>query len=260
MDVVITAGGIPEPDDLLYPFSQGKSKALIEVAGKPMIQWVVDAAAAVEQVERFVIVGIEKGNGIHCSKPVSFVPNQGSMLNNIRAGVKKALVHNPQAEYVMLLSSDIPAISSEMVAWAFDNSLGIDADIFYSVVPRQVMERRFPGSNRTYVRLKDMELCGGDIFIIRTVVVVGRDKIWNNLIASRKNVLKQAALIGFDTLILLLLRRFTLAGLVKRISKRLDLIGRVLISPYAEAGMDIDKPFQLQIVRQYLEAKNRDET
>jgi hypothetical protein len=33
MDALVTAGGIPAPDEPLYPATQGKSKALMDVAG-----------------------------------------------------------------------------------------------------------------------------------------------------------------------------------------------------------------------------------
>ena len=44
MDAIILAGGIPLPEDPLYSYSKGDAKALIDVAGKPMIQWVLDAS------------------------------------------------------------------------------------------------------------------------------------------------------------------------------------------------------------------------
>ena len=43
MDAIVIAGGIPQPEDPLYTYSHGDSKALIDVAGKPMVQWVLDA-------------------------------------------------------------------------------------------------------------------------------------------------------------------------------------------------------------------------
>ena len=43
MDVVVLAGGKAGPEDPLYPYIQDKSKALVEIAGKPMAQWVLDA-------------------------------------------------------------------------------------------------------------------------------------------------------------------------------------------------------------------------
>ena len=40
MDVIVTAGGIPRPNEPLYPYTQGESKALLEIAGKP-IWWIL---------------------------------------------------------------------------------------------------------------------------------------------------------------------------------------------------------------------------
>jgi hypothetical protein len=76
--------------------------------------------------------------------------------------------------------------------------------------------------------------------------------LWQELIAARKNVFKQAALLGFDTLLLLLLRRLTLQDAIERASRSLNVTARVIICPYPEIGMDVDKPYQLAIVRKEL--------
>jgi hypothetical protein len=81
---------------------------------------------------------------------------------------------------------------------------------------------------------------------------------WENLINNRKNPLKQASVFGFDTLVLLATRQITLEGAVAKLSKRLNLKGRAIVWPYAEAGMDIDKPHQLELVRADLEKRNED--
>ncbi len=43
MDAIVIAGGVPTPVEPLYPYTQGKPKALLDLCGKPMIQWVLDA-------------------------------------------------------------------------------------------------------------------------------------------------------------------------------------------------------------------------
>jgi len=73
--------------------------------------------------------------------------------------------------------------------------------------------------------------------------------IWEKLIASRKNPVKQAAIIGFDTLLLMLLRMITLDEAVKKATARLSLSGKAIICPYAEIAMDVDKPHQLEMMR-----------
>src|SRR4030042_955113 len=186
MDAVVTAGGIPQPDELLYPYTQGKPKAMLDLGGKPMVQWVLDALSDAKRVENVVLIGLTEESGVTCSKPLSFIPNRISMIENLLAGINKVMELNPSATQVLLVSSDFPGITPE---------------------------------------------------------------IWEKLIASRKNPVKQAAILGFDTLFLMLLRMISLDEAVKKVAARLHITGRAVICPYAEIAMDIDKPHQLELMR-----------
>ncbi len=48
MNVLITAGGIPSAEDSLFEATRGGYKALIPLAGKPIIQWIVDAVSTLQ--------------------------------------------------------------------------------------------------------------------------------------------------------------------------------------------------------------------
>ena len=255
MDAILTAGGIPQPGEPLYEYTQGINKALLDISGKPMIQWVLDALEGANGVERIIIIGLPADTVLTCSKVVAFVPTHGSMLENIRAGVNKVMELNPDALHVLAVSSDIPGITSEMVDWVINTTMETDHDVYYNIITRQVMEARYPDSRRSYTHLKEFDVCGGDMNVIRTSMVTGNDSLWEEIIAARKNVFKQASLIGFSTLILLLLRRINLDSALKRVSERLNLRGRAIVCPYAEVGMDVDKPHQLEIMRADLQKR-----
>ncbi len=177
------------------------------------------------------------------------------MVENIRAGVTRVVDLKTAAPHVLVVSSDIPGITPEMVDWVISTAMQSDQDVYYNVIPRDDMEKVFPESKRSYTHLKDQDVCGGDMNIIRSSMVTSNEGIWNDLIATRKNVLKQAALIGYDTLLLLLLRRLTIDDAVRRVTSRLHITGRALVCPYAEVGMDVDKPHQLEMLRAYLERR-----
>jgi len=255
MDAIVIAGGIPKPEDPLYGYTQGGNKALLEIADKPMIQWVLDALEGAQKVERLVIIGLPEDSVMNGEKIVSYLPTQGDLLENVKTGVIKVLEINPDAQNVLIVSSDIPTLTPEMVDWCVDTAGETEHEVYYNVITRQVMEARFPESNRSYVRLKDMEVCGGDMNVIHTGLVTENNDLWVRVVAARKNALKQALLIGIDNLILLLLRAIDLEGALQRVSKRLNIKGRAIQCPYAEIGMDVDKPHQLQIVRADLERK-----
>src|SRR5262245_43628097 len=123
MDAIVTAGGIPNPEDPLYSFLKGDAKALVDVAGKPMIQWVLDALGSAKSVNNVILVGLSAKNQLTCAKPLHFIPNQGRMLSNIVTGVHKSLELDKKNKYVLIVSSDIPTIKPEMVDWLVDTCM-----------------------------------------------------------------------------------------------------------------------------------------
>ena len=248
MYAILTAGGIPKPGEPLYETTRGTSKALLDLHGKPMAQWVLDALDEAETVHGILIIGLAADCGLVSRKPVQYLENQGGMLSNILAGIRRVKEIDPSAEHVMIASSDVPAVQAHMIDWVVNTALQTDADLNYNVIEQQVMEARFPGSRRSYVHLKDGSFCGGDINVVRTILVA-EDSVWKDLIEARKNALKQATIMGWDVLFLLLIRQITINEVVRRVSKRVGLKGRALVCPYAEIGMDVDKPFQLEIMR-----------
>lgn len=250
MDAIVTAGGIPLPEEPLYDATQGDPKAMVDVAGKPMVQWVLDALSDSDNIDNVVIVGLTDKSGLKCRKKMYFVSNQGKMVENLQAGAQRVKEINAKAEYVLIASSDIPAITHEMVDWVVKTALEEKVDIVYNVIPREVMEKRFPGSKRTWTRLSDMEICGGDLNAARINLIVNDDTaMWEKITNSRKSPLKQAALIGYGTAFLLLTGRLSLKDAETRVMKRMNITGRAVVSPYAEVGMDVDKPHQLEIIR-----------
>jgi len=260
MDAIVTAGGIPQAGDPLYAFSNGNSKALIDVAGKPMIQWVLDALGDSKKVDNVIVIGLTSKSGLTCKKPLHFVSNQGRMLANIVTGVQKSIELNKKTEYVLLVSSDIPALKSGMVDWLVDTSMQTRDDIYYGVCPREVMEARFPTSHRTYTKLKDMQVCGADINIIHVSMTTDHLDTWEKLIGNRKSPLASAAVIGWDTLFQLFMRQFTLQALADRASQRIGIKGRIIIWDQAEPCMDVDKPHQLEIMREDLALQKKKES
>jgi GTP:adenosylcobinamide-phosphate guanylyltransferase len=247
MDAILTAGGRPISGEPLYPYTQGGIKAMLDIAGKPMIQWPLSALSGSSYIERIIIVGMEPTDKLASSKPLVFLPDQGSLLDNLEAGVKEVLRVKPQHQQVLAVSSDVPGLKSVMVDWLVETVQKTDLDIYYNVVPQAIMEKRYPTSHRTYTRLKGMVVTGGDVNAINTRLFSAEKPLWGKIIAARKSPVKQAALIGFDT-VFLLLRQLSLEKAISKITKRLGVTGKAIICPYAEMGMDVDKPHQLEMM------------
>ena len=248
MYAIIAAGGVPQPGEPLFELTQGKNKALLEISGKPIIQWELDALSGSKRIKQVIVVGLPLDTQLKCSHPLNIIDNQGGMIENVRSGSDALLDIDPSAPYTLLLSADVPAITSEMIDWLIDAVEGQPYDAFYTVVERSVMEKRYPNSSRSYSRLKDMHLCGGDVHAIAPSLASQDNPLWDRILDARKNARKQAALVGVDILFNLLTHRMTLTEAEKKLSHRLGIKARALVCPYAEMGMDVDKTFQFDIV------------
>ena len=250
----VSAGWSPSEDDPLAEHTQGRSKALIPIAGKAMIAYVVDALAGSRYIQHIIIVALEPGEA-RFPVPVKLVPNAGDIVSNAEAGIQCALAHYPGLDAILLSSSDVPTITPAIVDAFIEECFQTDHDLYYSIVERSVMESRFPRSRRSFVHLREGDFAGGDILLIRPSLVINRRELWEKLALARKSALRQARMLGPGTFLKLVARRLSIADAERRARKVLNVNGRAIRFPYAEIGMDVDKPVQLEIVRADLEAR-----
>ena len=66
MDALVTAGGIPDPNEPLYEYTHGEPKAMLDICGKPMVQWVLNALEGAKTVDRIVVAGLPPDSGVSC--------------------------------------------------------------------------------------------------------------------------------------------------------------------------------------------------
>jgi len=167
MDVVLLAGGRLSPDDPLNTECQEGVRSLINIHGKPMVQWVIDALAVCDATRDIYIIGLSQEHNLTASKPLHFLPDEGHLFDNIRAGALRAAQDHPSQPKVMIASSDIPAIRAEVVNWLAEQVVqDPTALIYYCVIPQSVMDARYPDSGRSFVRFRDISVCGGDLNVI----------------------------------------------------------------------------------------------
>jgi hypothetical protein len=185
---------------------------------------------------------------LSCRKPFTILPNQHDMVENLRAGARRILELNPSAEFVMTCTSDIPMVSSEMFDWIVEQAQESRHEFYLTMTTKQAMEARFPGSKRRTDRFKDIEVRGADITIVEPRIIL-QDGIADQLKRMRNRPLRQLMFVGFDTLLLIRLRRLDLAGFTRRLSKKHRLDWSPLLCPFPEIAMDVDFPEELELAR-----------
>lgn len=250
MDAVVLAAGIPREGEPLYPLTRGLSKALLPVAGKTMLRWVLEALAAARSVGRVVVVGPEAG--LSFPRELHYLESRGGYLENVLAGARRILELDPGAQRLLLVSADIPAIRAEHIDWVVGQAEDSDHDFYYCVIDRKAMEGSFPGCRRSFFRFRDREVCGGDLAVVGASVFAMGTGLWRRLSEARKSRWKTVGAIGPLVLLRFLLGRLTIEEAVRVASRRLGIRGRALDCQFPEAGMDVDKPFQRDLVEEAL--------
>lgn len=257
MYAVILAGGKISPENQLWAVSNGEPKAMIEICGKPMIQWVTDALNKADSVEKIIIAGLDDLSGLISAKPLLSVPDHHGVLENLAAATKLILKDSPDTEYFLAVSADIPLIKPEIIDAAIEGNRQSGVDVFYNVVERNVMEAAFPGVKRTYMRFRDGHFCGADMHVMSTN---GIEKlIALGFVQFRKRPFKLIKIVGFDCVLRMLLFPPNVSTAEKVINKRLGIEGRTVVCQTPEIAMDIDTPEHLEIVRVQLAKRIEDE-
>ncbi|MCO5186198.1 MAG: NTP transferase domain-containing protein [Anaerolineae bacterium] len=247
MNAIIVAGGIPEPDDPLFPYTQGRPKALIDVCGQTMLERIVAACQGNTHIEQVVVVGLDDDQGLTFARPVIYVPDHGSLLGNIRAGLEWQEQHG--GGHVLALTGDIPLITTAVLDDFIASATVPLPMITYRFVTRATVEAQFPNSQRTFTRLRDAVVTQADVFILHTDLLHTNQPLWEALIAARKQPWRIARVVGLKTLLKLLLRRLAMADLEETAQRLLDAPVSVGLIPHAALAMDVDKPHHLQVVR-----------
>ncbi|MDT8307461.1 MAG: nucleotidyltransferase family protein [Anaerolineae bacterium] len=258
MDCIIAAGGTILPEDPLFPYSHGRPKALIDVAGQTMLERVAQAVGGSRHVDGVIVAGLDESvlAGLQLPLLLAVLPDAGSLVGNMKAALEWRLEQARPGDQILVSTADIPMLTAGVVDAFIDQCRPFDHLVYYNLVTRETMEARFPNSNRTFVRLRDADVAGGDLLLVQSRVVESDEALWNALADARKHAWQAARLVGLGTLLRLLTRRLTVRQVEEAATRVFSAPVRVLLSPHATLAMDADKPEQVELLRRHLTAGN----
>ena len=249
MKCVILAGGRVEESDPLFQYSEGRPKALINLGGKPLLEWVIEAMFDAASVGDIAVVGVEASDVRRFSQPVEFFPDQGSIVSNAYMGIDWAREQDPDESEMLFSTADIPTITATLVDEHIALCQPFDKSAYYAFVSRQTMESRFPGADRTYTKLDDLDVASCDMMVLRTQLAEVDRSLFDSLANVRKNPWRVAKTVGTRTLVRLMLRQMTMDKIEQTAERIIQQPVKVFLSKRAELAMDIDKPSHLELIR-----------
>lgn len=219
-----------------------------------MLEYVVNGLQAAGRLQNIIVVGLEPESTTECAftRPVSFLPDQGSLYGNARAGLEWCLALRPEERLVLIASADIPLIEGFLVDEFITQCRPHECLGYYPLVRQETMEAQFPGARRSYARLKGENVAGGDMVLVDTRLLTRSDGWGENMTSARKQAWKLVRLLGIRFLIMYLLRQLTVADIEEKVRLIAGGPVKIILSPHAALAMDADKPHQVEILRCHL--------
>lgn len=215
-----------------------EAEALIPLWGRPLIAPVLDALAGLDGIDSLTVVGPPALGAVVEPWGARRVDPGARLTESIRQGLAAM---SPTGR-VLFATADAPLLTTAVIQAFLDACAGMTGEFFYPVVTKECYEARFPNSRRTYARLKDGTLTGGNLFLAEHHVVEPALALMERLYAARKNPLRMLQIVRPGLVLKLLLGRVTVKELERRVSQLAGAQGRAVILPHPEIAMDVDRP------------------
>ena len=247
MDAIILAGALNSGP--LRDLSPAQYEAEIIIAGRPMLDYVICALESVPEIRRILVVGHEQMISEDVRTRVDLVAEPGdSAIDSLSNGLQALASEEP----VLIITSDVPLITREALEDFLERCRQRRGDLFYSFVPKEINEQKYPGVRRTYVKLAEGTYTGGNLALLSPVAVKGNIELLKKATILRKQPIKLCKMLGWRYLLKLIFGRLKISQIEERISAVLHFKAVGIISPFPEIGIDVDKPSDLRLAQEVL--------
>ncbi len=234
---ILLAGQRPGLDVLAAHFGE-TYKALIPVAGTPMIARVVATLLATPVIDRVVVLG-QNPAVLAAVLPdddrITFLTSQSGISASIAA-----VAGGDDAPWpIFVTTADHPLLTPQIVSDFL--AAGGAGDLAVGMVERKTMLVAYPGNKRTWLRFRDGDWSGANLFALNTPSTIAALHLWAAAEQDRKKAWKLFLHFGPWLAFRAVTRTIGLADALGRAGKRLGMDARLVAIADAEAAIDVDK-------------------
>ena len=241
--VILLAGQRPGKDPLSEYFGQPR-KALIDVAGQPMLAWVVSTLVARSDVNRIVILAQDSdalldhpGTRWLRDEPRVATRDCGDSIVEAISATLRAM---PAAYPFLLTTADNVLLDDAMVHQFAARSAG--ADVAVALVERRTLELAYPGNRRTWLPFRGGAYSGANLFWLGGPAALEALAVWRRIEQQRKKARAVLGAFGIGLALMIAARLVTLDQAMARAGRKIGVKARAVVLPFAEACIDVDKP------------------
>jgi GTP:adenosylcobinamide-phosphate guanylyltransferase len=224
-------------------------KALLPVAGQPMVALPVAALLASPQV---VAVSVSSQTPELLASALPDDPRVSQTVSGPSiAATLLALCRDPDTRWPLLVTTaDHALLTPEMVAQFVGEAES--ADLAIGAVERRTLMARLPDTRRTWLRFRGGAYSGANLFALAGPHVAPAIALWRGVEQDRKSGWRMIAALGWPVLLGAVLRLRDVHATAAAIGRRLGLDVRVVVLDDPLAAVDVDKPDDHRLVEAIL--------
>ncbi len=241
---LVLAGSRPGRDSLAEHFGTDL-KALIPVAGVPMVRRPVEALLASEWVDRVIVVA-QQPERIAAVLPSDTRLSVAASQDTIAATLE-AICADPETIWPLLVTTADHALLSPRMIESFCRR-SLRSDISIALVEQRRVLRRFPTARRTWIHFRGGAYTGANLFQLRTAKSIVAIRVWRNMEQDRKKRWRLLWALGPTLFLGTALRLVSVDRVLRRVGKRLGVGIRSVHMRDALAAIDVDKPSDHRLV------------
>ena len=241
---IILAGSRPGADPLALAFGVA-AKALVPLAGEPMLSRVARALVGHPRIGR-VIVLAQADHALTAGADTAWMANHPAISfehggDSVSAAAAAALERHADAYPFLVTTADHGLLDAAMLDAFIAGAEGSGADVAVAVVERRLFRAAYPGNRRTWLHFRGGSYSGANLFWLASPNALNALRLWRTIEQQRKR--GRAIIAAFGPLILaaVSLHLLTLPNALRRAGRRLGLTAAAVELPVAEACIDIDK-------------------
>jgi GTP:adenosylcobinamide-phosphate guanylyltransferase len=235
---VVLAGSRPGRDAFAESFGIDV-KALIPIAGEPMVRRPVQALLAAPAIGAIIVLSQspERLSAVLPDDPrINVRESSGTIAATILSVMDDASVQWP----VLVTTADHALLDAQMIGEFC--SVADGSDLAIGVVERRTMMQRLPATKRTWIEFRRGAYTGANLFALASPRVAPAIALWRSVEQDRKKGWRLVALLGPAVLLGAALRVLTLDAVLARLGRKLGLKVSAVRLSNPLAGVDVDKP------------------
>lgn len=248
---LLLAGSRPGGD----PFAQSMGvmhKALIPVAGEPMVLRPLKTLLASDQFSRIVVLTQSPADlepVLPDNPKIEIRASGGTIAETLEQLIIGKSVQFP----ILVTTADHALLDGQMLSEFMTEAAG--ADLAMGVVERSALDERLPQTKRTWLPFRGGAYSGANLFALGSIKALSAIEQWRSVEQGRKKGWRVLSALGPALLLGAVLRLRTLDQSVGTIARKLGITIRAVVLSNPLAGVDVDKPVDHALVEAILSGR-----